>query len=671
MVLQNNGGDNLTVNANGTFTFATQLAVGAAYNVTVLTQPSKPVQACSVAGGSGNANSNVGTVVITCSAGTISIGGSVSGLAGSGLVLQNNGGDNLKVSGNGSFSFATLLASGSSYSVTIQTQPTNPGQTCTVTNGSGIATANVTNIQIVCPAVFYTVGGQVVGLLGTNGGMVLQNNGGDNLPISGNGSFTFVTAIAAGSAYDVSIFVGPSTQPQGCIVWGFQGTANTDITSVVVDCGHNDWTWMDGNNTSNQFGTSSTPTPKPPPTAPTVDRDTPGGTRYPATWTDSSGNLWLFSGYGYSHDSTVPNQPGFFGEMWKYSGTANYFASFSNLWQQQTISGPAPSPRWGAVTWTDTAGKLWLFGGQDAFTEFLNDLWMFDTGTSTWTFVAGGADLNGAYGTQGMPSAANLPGGRWGATARMDAAGNVWLFGGFGFDSTSGTPGLLNDLWKFSGGTWTWISGSNTINPSGVYGTQGTPAAANVPGGRQATMSWIDNAGNFWVFGGFNLDPMGNPNAFNDLWEFSGGQWTWISGASTVNQKGVYGTQGAAAASNTPGARWSSAAWTDAAGRLWLFGGQGFDATGNGTLSDVWQFSGGQWTWVKGPNAVDQPGVYGIQANPVVWPHITNTPGARWAPGYWIDKSKQLWIFGGEGFDSVGTNGNGLLSDLWRYLPYP
>ena len=674
LVLQNNAGDNLTVNANGAFTFATQLAIGAAYNVTVFTQPTNPAQACSVAAGAGNANSNVGTVVVTCAAGTLSIGGSVSGLAGTGMVLQDNGGDNLTIKGNGSFTFPTLLANGNTYSVTIQKQPTNPGQTCTVTNGSGTATANVNNIQIVCPAVFFSVGGQVVGLLGTNGGMVLQDNGGDNLPVTGNGPFTFVTPIAAGSSYDVSIFVGANTQPQGCIVWGFQGTANADVTSVTVDCGHNDWTWMSGNNTSNQFGTSGTPTPKPTPAPPTIDRDTPGGTRYPATWTDASGNLWLFSGFGFSHDASIPNQPGFFQEMWKFTGTglANYDGGFGNFWQQQTLTGTVPSPRWGAVTWTDGAGLLWLFGGQDAFDEFLDDLWNFNTATGVWTQVpVGGANLNGAYGTKGTGSSANLPGGRWGATGRIDGSGNVWLFGGFGFDASTATPGLLNDLWKFDGTNWTWVSGSNLVNPAGVYGTQGTAAATNVPGGRQASMSWIDNSGNFWLFGGFNLSGSGQPNAFNDLWEFTGGQWTWIAGASTVNQLGIYGTQGTAAAANTPGARWSSAAWTDAAGRLWLFGGQGFDATGNGTLSDLWQFSNGQWTWVKGPNTVDQAGVYGIQANPVVWPHVTNTPGARWAPGYWIDKSNQLWMFGGEGFDSAGTNGNGLLNDLWRYLPYP
>jgi hypothetical protein len=72
--------------------------------------------------------------------------------------------------------------------------------------------------------------------------------------------------------------------------------------------------------------------------------------------------------------------------------------------------------------------------------------------------------------------------------------------------------------------------------------------------------------------------------------------------------------------------------------------------------------------------------VYGIQNNPVVWPHVTSDPGSRFEPTYWVTKVvpvspylpyDQLWLFGGEGYDSAGTNGNGLLNDLWRYLPYP
>ncbi len=81
---------------------------------------------------------------------TYTVGGSVSGLSGTGLVLQNSGGDNLPVSANGSFGFATAVGAGGPYAVTVLTQPA--GQTCTVQNGSGTANANVSNIVLSCTA---------------------------------------------------------------------------------------------------------------------------------------------------------------------------------------------------------------------------------------------------------------------------------------------------------------------------------------------------------------------------------------------------------------------------------------------------------------------------------------------------------------------------------------
>jgi alpha-tubulin suppressor-like RCC1 family protein len=78
------------------------------------------------------------------------VGGTVSGLAGAGLVLLDNGGDPLTVSTNGSFTFATQLASGAAYSVTVFAQPANPAQTCAVINGSGSVVANVTNVAVAC-----------------------------------------------------------------------------------------------------------------------------------------------------------------------------------------------------------------------------------------------------------------------------------------------------------------------------------------------------------------------------------------------------------------------------------------------------------------------------------------------------------------------------------------
>jgi hypothetical protein len=74
----------------------------------------------------------------------------------------------------------------------------------------------------------------------------------------------------------------------------------------------------------------------------------------------------------------------------------------------------------------------------------------------------------------------------------------------------------LNDLWKYSDGQWTWISGSSVAMQSGTYGTQGTPAAGNVPTAREWAVGWTDTSGNLWLFGGFNSSGAD----LNDLWEY-------------------------------------------------------------------------------------------------------------------------------------------------------
>ncbi|MES9968902.1 MAG: hypothetical protein ABW092_02640 [Candidatus Thiodiazotropha sp.] len=152
LVLQNNGSDDLALSSDGSFSFATGLSDGSAYSVSVATQPTD--QSCSVGNGSGTiAGADVTAITVTCvdsSGGVFTIGGSVSGLTGDGLSLQNNGADELSISANGAFTFATSLTDGEAYAVTIATQPT--GQTCTVVNGSGnLSGASVTDVQISCP----------------------------------------------------------------------------------------------------------------------------------------------------------------------------------------------------------------------------------------------------------------------------------------------------------------------------------------------------------------------------------------------------------------------------------------------------------------------------------------------------------------------------------------
>ncbi len=239
VVLRNNGGNDLTVGANGAFTFSTTLTNGAAYAVTVFTQPTTPSQTCVVTNGSGNiAGANVSNVAVACTTNTYTIGGTVAGLAtGNSVVLRNNGGNDLTVGANGVFAFSTALNDESAYAVTVFTQPTTPNQTCAVTNGSGnLAGANVTNVTVTCTTTTYTVGGSVAGLTAGNS-VVLRNNGGNDLTLSANGAFTFTAPVADGAAYAVTVFTQPSAPTQNCVVTSGSGTiAGANVSNVTVTC---------------------------------------------------------------------------------------------------------------------------------------------------------------------------------------------------------------------------------------------------------------------------------------------------------------------------------------------------------------------------------------------------------------------------------------------------
>ena len=215
---------------------------------------------------------------------------------------------------------------------------------------------------------------------------------------------------------------------------------------------------------------------------------------------------------------------------------------------------------------------------------------------SGWTWVSGAntIDQTGVYGTQDTASPSNVPGARRDEMTWTDKSGNLWLFGGFVLNSAE----FLNDLWKYDGKNWTWVSGSNTGGQAGVYGTQGVASPSNVPGARSNSATWTDNQGNLWLFGGVTGNSQGATFLLNDLWKFDGSNWTWVSGANTSGQPGVYGTQGTASPSNVPGARAAAAYGTDANGNFWLFGGYGLDANvGAGSnLNDLWKFDGLNWT---------------------------------------------------------------------------
>jgi hypothetical protein len=768
VILQNNGGDSLTITANGAFTFKTPVTGADVYLVTVLTQPTSPNQICAVANGSGSASANVTNVAVTCVL-SYTIGGTVTGVVGSGLILQDSAGTTVEklpisaANGNQAFTFTKLVPTGTMYTVTIFGQPTGPTQTCTVTpsTASGTATANVTNVAVVCPAVTFSVGGTVVGLRGktptppsqinlplTDNSFQLQNNLGNTLNITENGPFAFATPEALNDQYQISIFHGASTQTQGCTTWNYKGVVTGNVTSIVVDCAHNDWTWIDGTKTAGVAGTpqyGSFPATAPT-TIPNPLTNTPGA-RYGAVgWTDKFGSLFLFGGDGFELSGKVGgpdtlNAP--MNDMWVCDMSFGDFCQWQLVGgydptvitatppctattvggqiicsaQNEIVLAGQPPARLGATAWTDNSGNFWLFGGSDG-NNFRNDLWEYNpsglspsTYTLTegqWTFVAGSnlVDQPGNY-----TSGTLAPGSRTNAVVWTDAAGNFWLFGGFGYDGQS-VLGFLNDLWEYTGGKWVFVSGGSTnkANQNGIYGTQGTAASTNMPGGRQEAAGWADGNGNLWLFGGEGDDSVGTANGIlNDLWVYNiaGNQWTWVMGSNKANQTGAYPAQPVTGAVSTttaagtcglaigdlplscqavtltsalPGSRWGASGWTDAGGNFWLYGGWGLDSTGtngNGALNDLWVYTPnatagqpGTWAWIKGSNTGAQNGIYGDELYPYKTYEIY-TPGGRSNGMHWVDqRNNQLWLFGGLGYDSTSTTGNGYLNDMWRYLPY-
>ncbi len=213
--LANNGGDVRTLTTNGAFSFATALASGAAYSVTVATQPA--TQTCAVTSGAGTlAGSNVANVTVTCVSNAFTVGGTVTGLAGSGLVLQNNAGDNLARAADGAFIFATPVSSGGAYNVTVLTQPATPGQTCTPASNTGTVAANVTTVTINCVNNPTTVGSAVIGpaggtVNGVYGAQIIVPPGALTSPVtigiarnsSNSPSFAVTDIDAVGATYEL------------------------------------------------------------------------------------------------------------------------------------------------------------------------------------------------------------------------------------------------------------------------------------------------------------------------------------------------------------------------------------------------------------------------------------------------------------------------------------
>ena len=286
----------------------------------------------------------------------------------------------------------------------------------------------------------------------------------------------------------------------------------------------NIWTWMSGFNTVNQngqYGALGVPS------ATTIP-----GCRYGSgSWADGNGNLWLFGGRG----MPAAGPDGHLNDLWKYSTATNQWTWMggSNLVAQNGVYGTlnvpsaanSPGGNEFPSCWYD-AGNLYLFGGRGyngaGGASYLNSFWKYNTVNNQWTWIGGvnGANPTGAYGTLGVPSATNIPGGRMSAASWSDNNGNLFIFGGLGVPATAGV-GDLNDLFSYNinNNQWTWLKGSTAAGQNGVYGTLGVSSFASVPGGRHYNTFWKRSNTEFWLLGGQGYAASTGPDNMEDLWK--------------------------------------------------------------------------------------------------------------------------------------------------------
>ncbi|MEO8147657.1 MAG: kelch repeat-containing protein [Bacteroidia bacterium] len=408
------------------------------------------------------------------------------------------------------------------------------------------------------------------------------------------------------------------------------------------------WTWISGTNIATGgpvFGTQGVPGPL----------NHPAGLYEACEWTDQQGNFWLFGGQLWQYNDLWKYDPSV--NQWTWvKGTGSMFSTGNyGIKGVSALSNQPPGRAYGALTWVDTTGDLWMYGGAIGPNES-NDLWRYNIASNIWTWMNGDSVTGQppVYGTLGMPGPNNTPGARAETSVTwVDSNNNFWLFGGIG------GFGHFNDLWKYdpSVNQWTWMKGANFGNQAGIYGIMGVPDTANVPGARMAYSHWKDSAGNFWLFGGSNN---ATSLKLSDMWMYniSTNLWTWMNGPSTPNDTGHYGIQCIPQSLNLPCNRFETrACWTDTSGNFWMYGGEDHNFILRG---DLWMFNPDslQWTFASGDTIANPAPVYGTKG--VAAP--LNKPGGRCgALGWYNSINNSLYMYGGVG------SGSAYYGDMWRY----
>ena len=476
------------------------------------------------------------------------------------------------------------------------------------------------------------------------------------------------------------------------------------LTAVQYVSGQNQWAWMNGDKSANVISNYGSPG-KP------ALSNIPGGRIGAATWTDKDGNLWLFGGNGKGEGSRV----GYLNDLWKYdpssgmwtwiggSKTINTTGIYTN--KRSASAKNLPGARMNAVTWTDSHGNFWLFGGEGMKAQKEKQIGGNNGGSGNGGNGNGGNN-NGGNGNSGNGNNGNDKnddGGKNNDQNKDDdddeddndngnngnhgngnngnhGEGNNGNGNGNGGsnneddkndkDNDKGhdqelenVDGLLSDLWMYSPSSnqWTLVNGTDKTDETGKYGNMGESGASNLPGGRSQAIGWIDNSGNLWLFGGNGYASKSFLTHLNDVWKYTPttNQWTWMKGSNIGDDVAHFGEKGVDADENTPGGRRGSTAWTDKDGNFWVFGGGNRSAL----YSDLWKYNpqSNKWAWISGSKEADHAPMFKSKGVP----DIDGNPGARIMASGWVDATGNLWLFGGRGYGRQSEAG--FVNNLWMY----
>lgn len=390
-----------------------------------------------------------------------------------------------------------------------------------------------------------------------------------------------------------------------------------------------DWVWVEGSPLVNYSYNAKVDLP--------VARRNAGGLYA------SDGNFYLFGGHVSPNGTTTEAQSDF----WKFDGSKWTLLSGEPSTNNATSDGRE------ALAFSQLAeinGVIHSFGGKGRIgvsTIATDDVKFFDGTTWSPSTINGSLTLYPEYPMQyreGVPNVSIF----LEYTVVSDNK-EAYIFGGRSLSS-----GEANWFLKTNGQSWAYLSGGEQTSTYRA-GLSGGPVK---PGARgEAAFAYDENNDILYLFGGNAHPETGWRGLSNGLWKLEKGEWTWLSGAKTINGAATYGTLGSANSANTPGARKSAVMWVDESGVLWLFGGEGYDVNSTlGVLNDLWKYQNGAWAWMRGSNTVNQLATTSGSASDL-------TPAGLYSPAVWKDGSGHAYLFGGIARVGVDTRQN----SFWKW----